>query len=266
MICPRLAWEGNLAEVQRLLREDPARIEERSDDGETALLQAAYNGHLTLVQWLLAEGGATIGERNRYGFTTLLSAAGGGSLQVLQWLLAEGGATIGESDNRGNTALLNAAYSGHLTLVQWLLAEGGATIGESSNRDDTLWSIMSTRVVFRNADIAAALSSFLRVALLLNGPPATFINHLLPEHQLLVTEGNRIRAALPRFQEQRRALVHQHCPLIHPLVQLVLHLSEPDNADMWTAGIGEPRRRRRAVADVSVPLRQSLRLKQQRRE
>ena len=98
------------------------------------------------------------------------------------------------------------------------------------------------------------------------GPPTTFTTRLSPEHQLLVTEGNRIRAALPRFQEQRRALVHQHCPIINPLVELVLHLSEPDNADMWTAGIGEPRRRRRAVADASVPLQQSLRLKQQRRE
>jgi hypothetical protein len=112
------------------------------------------------------------------------------------------------------------------------------------------------------------LSSFLHVALLLDGPPATFITRLTREHQLLVTEGNRIRAALPCFQEQRRALVHQHCPLIHPLVELVLRLSEPDNAEIWAAGIGEPRRRRRAAAadDASIPLRQSLRLKQQRRE
>ena len=77
---------------------------------------------------------------------------------------------------------------------------------------------------------AALLSSFLCVALLLDGPPAAFNARIRREHQLLVTEGNKIRVALPRFLEQRRALVHQHCPLIRQLIELVLRLSEPDNA------------------------------------
>ena len=115
-------------------------------------------------------------------------------------------------------------------------------------------------------DVAALLSSCLRVALLLDGPPAAFIARLGPEHRLLVTEGNRIRAALPGFQDRRRALVHQHSPLLPPLVALVLRLSEPASAEIWAAGLGEPRRRRRAAVDASIPVRRSLRLKQQRRE
>ena len=46
----RAAQRGNLGEVQRLLREDPARIEESDHYGDTALLWAACNGHLALVQ------------------------------------------------------------------------------------------------------------------------------------------------------------------------------------------------------------------------
>ena len=40
--------------------------------------------------------------------------------------------------------------------------------------------------------IVAELASFLRVALLLGGPPVTFLPRLSRDHQLLVTEGNRI--------------------------------------------------------------------------
>ena len=151
--------------------------------------------------------------------------------------------------------------------MQWLLAEGGATIGELNNAGQGLWTRLCTGLTapaLNNANVAVDVSSFLRIALLLDGPPATF--RLSREHQLLVIQGNRIRAALPRFLERRRVLVLRHCPLIPPLIALVLRLSEPDNAEIWAAGIGEPRRRRRAVSDASVPLRQSLRLKQQRRE
>ena len=55
----RAARGGDLALVQRLLREGGASIEEADSNGDTALLIASFNGHLPVVQWLLREGGAS---------------------------------------------------------------------------------------------------------------------------------------------------------------------------------------------------------------
>ena len=118
-----------------------------------------------------------------------------------------------------------------------MLVEGGAAITESNNDGQVIWTRLYT-----NYMEPAALRSFLRVAVLLESPPADFIAGLTREHRLLITEGERIRLAVPQYLERRRAVVEAHCPLeVPPLVELVLRLSEPDAEDIWAIGLGQSR-------------------------
>ncbi|KAI1699277.1 ankyrin repeats (many copies) domain-containing protein [Ditylenchus destructor] len=50
------AMDGNLEEVQRILRDHPDVLQAPDRDGMTALHRAAYNNHVDVCRWLLAAG------------------------------------------------------------------------------------------------------------------------------------------------------------------------------------------------------------------
>jgi ankyrin repeat protein len=55
-------WEaagaGDLAEVQRLVGQDPGLLHSGDANGRTPLMHASREGHVKLVQWLLDQGAA----------------------------------------------------------------------------------------------------------------------------------------------------------------------------------------------------------------
>jgi hypothetical protein len=54
-------------------------------------------------------------------------------------------------------------------------------------------------------------------------------------------DGVRLRARLPAYLAQRRALLDAHCPLLPPLQDLVHGYEEPTTTDeIWATGLGEP--------------------------
>ena len=61
------ARKGDLATVQRLLRDGSVAEDVRYSDGITTLHCAANCGHLDVVQWLLKEGGASVEEKDNDG-------------------------------------------------------------------------------------------------------------------------------------------------------------------------------------------------------
>jgi hypothetical protein len=85
----------------------------------------------------------------------------------------------------------------------------------------------------------------------------------------VVQEGARVRARLPAYLAQRRALLDAHCPLIAPLQDLVHGYEMPPTTDeLWPTGLGAERQRAaRPRADdgaVVATLRRSARLRQER--
>jgi hypothetical protein len=86
-------------------------------------------------------------------------------------------------------------------------------------------------------------------------PPAEFVARLKPEHARVVEEGARLRAALPAYLVQRRALLDAHCPLIAPLRALVRGY-DPESTtteELWATGLGARRlfvRGRRHASDA----------------
>jgi hypothetical protein len=81
--------------------------------------------------------------------------------------------------------------------------------------------------------------SLLRVMLLQKSPPKWMI--LAPGSPLLqvVQEGVRLRAGLPAYLAQRRALLDVHCLLIAPLRALVRDYQVPTTTEeLWATGLG----------------------------
>jgi len=111
-----LAWEA--------AQEHPGDLNERSDDGRTALASAALNGHAEVVRVLLETPGVDCNAPDKEGASPLFLAASKGHTQVVAVLLEHPGVLVEREDNEGNTSLLEAAYQGHDAVVSLLLADG----------------------------------------------------------------------------------------------------------------------------------------------
>jgi hypothetical protein len=250
-----LACINGLLEVVVYLVEHGANVAHTDRLGMTALHWAGNDGNLSCVTYLL-EHGARITERDNEGTTAFLFAALSGNLEVLQYLLSsEGGASITETEVYGNTALLLAAgYGCKPATVQWLLEYGGAQITDTNNAGDSVWNVhldASLQVMLIDAykkdddddkyvsidgeyvptENTVALNALLCVMVLHGGPPESLVKDVAPPFQQIVQDGARLRARLPAYLAQRRALLDAHCPLLPPLQDLVHGYEEPTTTD-----------------------------------
>jgi hypothetical protein len=272
------------------LVEQGANVAHTTTEGTTTLHSACALGrprNLTMAKYLL-EQGVTITHRDNEGRTALLYAALGGSLEVIQYFLSsEGGASITETDNTGNTALLFAA-GGSPTVVQWLLEYGGAQITDTDDNGASVWTVNREggnlqnlledayskgddgKYVFIDGEFVpvgdtAGITAMLRVMVLHGGPPDSLIKDLAPPFQQIVQDGARLRARLPAYLAQRRALLDAHCLLLPPLRDLVHGYDEPTTTDeLWATGLGSPlqRNKRSRPERGQSPERRSARLRQ----
>jgi hypothetical protein len=98
-------------------------VNERDNEGSTALMYAAWQGQTEVAQ-LLIDAGADVNARSYYGWTALMSASYHGNTEIAQ-LLLDYGADVTIKDNSGNTALEIALEMGQTELAE-LLREAGA--------------------------------------------------------------------------------------------------------------------------------------------
>jgi hypothetical protein len=201
--------------------------------------------------------------------TAFLYAAKNTNFQLVNYLLSsEGGASITETDEEGNTALLLAAGYCCPPMVQWLLEYGGAQITGTNNEETSFWTVpgvfglpaileraykkgrdgecvhIDEEYVPNEAIIAlvpygniGTLTSMLRV-MVLHGEPQELLAHdLAPPFQRIMEYGARLRARLPAYLAQRRALLLDgHCPLLPPLHELVHGYERPTGDELWAWG------------------------------
>jgi ankyrin repeat protein len=130
----RAARDGNLAEVERLVGEDPSRVNAKQECSmATPLSSAAEEGHIEVVRLLLDQG-AAINEQEDYGSTAVLCASQQGHTPVVE-LLLERGADPTLPDGDGSTSLMTASDQGHLGVVRLLLDHPSAKT-TIDNRDE----------------------------------------------------------------------------------------------------------------------------------
>jgi hypothetical protein len=168
-------------------------------------------------------------------------AAGKGNIKKVKSLLSEGGARI-EPGDHASLALWYAVANGELKMATWLLEHGGASVTDVTVNERTVWDLLIGYIMWRDYD-AAAVTVLLR-AMLLKGsrPPVNIATapSFSAEHVHVIHEGTRIRARLPAYLAQRRALLDEHSPLIPPLQALVCGYEEPTTTEeLWATGLGK---------------------------
>lgn len=103
-------------------------VNEKSEDGWTALLKAMHRGRISVVRTLL-DGGADVNVACDCpgflggGWTALMVAAREGHTEIVRALL-EKGADVNHKNNKGETALMQAASRGRTEIVGVLLDKG----------------------------------------------------------------------------------------------------------------------------------------------
>jgi ankyrin repeat protein len=128
------AATGDLAEVERLVAQDPGLLDAKTtSSGWTALIFASQAGHVGVVRWLL-DHGAAINDQAKYGETALWHACFKGRTPVVKLLLERGADPIIAATDR-STGLMVASACGHLEVVDLLLGDPGAK-ATLNNRDD----------------------------------------------------------------------------------------------------------------------------------
>jgi len=113
--------QRDMSAIERLLVHQ-RDVDERTEDGRTALMLAAAEGDSNLVTVLLARG-AAVNATNLRGGTPLMYAATAGDEKSVGLLLARG-AEINRRARNGWTALTLASARGAAPVVMQLLANG----------------------------------------------------------------------------------------------------------------------------------------------
>ena len=111
---------GDSSEVESSLSRG-ARVEERDENGATALVAAAYGNHVAACR-LLIEAGADVNAADETEQSAYLIATSevGDDPRLLE-LTLENGADVGTRDSYNGTGLIRAAERGHVAIVRLLL-------------------------------------------------------------------------------------------------------------------------------------------------
>ena len=99
-----------------------ANLDERVDNGGTALIVASREGAIDIVQDLLANG-VNINLKNNDGNNALWFACFGNNLNLME-LLINAGIDLDNQNDNGVTVLMYAASSGKTDAVKLLLEKG----------------------------------------------------------------------------------------------------------------------------------------------
>jgi ankyrin repeat protein len=115
---------GNLQAMVESLDSYGLDINEKGDEGDTALHIGCLYGHLAIVQECLRRG-ATATATDEDGSTPLHDASAGGYYEIAK-LLLEHGALVDAFDGDGDSPLHLAANGGHGNVAELLLLRAGA--------------------------------------------------------------------------------------------------------------------------------------------
>ena len=113
---------GEFDRVKAMLSADPALVESRARNGESAILTAVYHGQKEIVNLLVSRGAAM----------TIFEASAAGEVERVERLLEQSSPVNGYSPD-GWTPLHLAAFFGHAKIAEMLLAREADVAARSRN-------------------------------------------------------------------------------------------------------------------------------------
>ncbi|XP_046558382.1 ankyrin repeat domain-containing protein 29-like [Haliotis rubra] len=116
-------WNGNLAEVKRILDTGRADVNCRDVLGLTPVMSAAWGGHRDVVELLVIRG-ADVSLMDNVGDNILHWACGRGDRKTVEFVLSLDGVDINARNNYGKTAADVARDRGHHQLSDLLVSHG----------------------------------------------------------------------------------------------------------------------------------------------
>jgi hypothetical protein len=196
-----------------------------------------YPEVLEVLKILVQELGADVNQAVHAGSPPLIMAAADGDLAMVRCLV-ELGASIDATDNFGDTTLLKSVRYDHISTMQYLLEHAGANMDDISIKGDTIWDLQAHHFDERRAIQpcgACRLPPGRGSA-----PPLALVARLAPDSARVVQEGARLRARLPVYLEQRRALLDAHCAVLLPPLRALVHsyMELITNEELWATGLG----------------------------
>jgi len=111
------SFSGHLESTQ-LLCEAKANIDQKSVNGETALMCATQQGHLEVVRCLLSRGKSSLNFVDNHGFTALMYAIANKRTQIIEMLVEDFGALLEQTN--AQSILMLAITVGHLPHIRYL--------------------------------------------------------------------------------------------------------------------------------------------------
>jgi hypothetical protein len=137
------AKNGRTTSVKRLLSIRNINVNVKDDvHGSTPLHYAAVNGHVEIAR-LLLQNGADVNVKSDDGFTPLHDAAFNGHVDILH-LLVENGADLEAQDSDGWRALHEAVCNVHLPFIQELISRYHVDINARRNDGETALKLSFT--------------------------------------------------------------------------------------------------------------------------
>jgi ankyrin repeat protein len=194
------------------------------------LVIAARDGDLATIRRLHAEG-VDLTQRGRFGTTAIMLAAEHDHARTVKYLQSAG-ARITEKYDDGFSALHLAAHRGRLALLKHFLQEDGGRISNAPDEFETIWQLLRLQV----AD-PVALTSLLKIMVMLDDDPSAFVANLSQAHAELTTRGRLFHAQLLPYLEWQRASVVEHCPLPAVLNYIVADFAATTPENMWVHGL-----------------------------
>lgn len=114
---------GDVSRVKSLLKEDPALLGAKADDGVPAPLLSIYHGHPEIAE-IFVERGVEL---------DFVTACAAGKIERVAELIKDNPGLAIEFSPDGYTPLGLAAFFGHAQVVELLLENGAAVSGSSRN-------------------------------------------------------------------------------------------------------------------------------------
>ena len=134
---------NDLAEVMRMIIEDPALVNTPIGPDLLPHQTAAFNGHLGVLTLLLDHGAPIDHQSQDHVRWTALSIACARGLVEVVALLLERGADPSIRDNHASTPLIQACTAGHVEVVRCLLRHGLSPVNAVAGRCWTALTIAS---------------------------------------------------------------------------------------------------------------------------